>query len=159
MKIYFASDHAGFELKVHLIEFVSALGYATEDCGPRAIDTDDDDPDFVIPRAKKGAAESDGRGSIVGASGQGEAMAANRVQGIRAAVYYGPAAENQTDANGNVLNLIASTRAHNNANVLSIGARFVAGEDVEKAVRLWLSTPFSGDERHMRRNAKIDASR
>lgn len=157
MKIYFASDHAGFELKQSLIEFVSALGYEAEDCGPAASNPDDDYPDFVIPMAKKVATDSGSLGIAIGASGQGEAIAANRVKGVRAVVYYGPAKESQTDATGNVMDVLTSTRAHNNANVLSIGARFVSGEDVEKGVREWLSTPFSGDERHVRRIAKLDA--
>lgn len=156
MRVYFASDHAGFELKKDLIEFVRALGYEVEDCGPASFNEDDDFPDFVGPMAKKVAAEQGAFGIVVGASGQGEAMAANRVKGVRAAVYYGPAALQQTDAAGNVMDILTSTRAHNNANVLSIGARFVASEDVEKALREWLSTPFSGDERHVRRNSKLD---
>ena len=157
MKIYFSSDHAGFELKQQLIEFCRALGYEAEDCGPAAVSEDDDFPDFIIPMAKKVAADSGSFGVCVGASGQGEAMAANRVKGVRAAVYYGPAEIEQTDVKGNVMDILISTRAHNNANVLSIGARFVAGEDVEKALREWLSTPFSGDARHVRRLAKLDA--
>ena len=156
MKVFFASDHAGFEMKQHLLEFVSALGYATEDCGPAALDENDDYPDFVIPLAQKVAAEAGSFGVVIGASGQGEAMAANRVKGVRAAVYYGPAGS-QTDAQGNVMDVLVSSRVHNNANVLSIGARFLANEDVEKALREWLSTPFSGDERHARRIAKLDA--
>jgi ribose 5-phosphate isomerase B len=157
MKVYLASDHAGFELKQSLIEFVTALGYEVADMGPLSYTEDDDFPDFILPMAKKVAGESGSMGIAIGASGQGEAMAANRVKGVRAAVYYGPAAGDQTDAEGNVMDVLTSTRAHNNANILSIGARFVSGEDVEKAVRLWLSTPFSGDERHVRRNAKLDA--
>ncbi|MFZ2886445.1 MAG: RpiB/LacA/LacB family sugar-phosphate isomerase [Minisyncoccia bacterium] len=157
MKIYFASDHAGFELKQSLIEFVRALGYEVEDCGPASFNEEDDFPDFVIPMAQKVAADLGSFGVVVGASGQGEAIAANRVKGVRAAVYYGPAALEQTDVSGNVMDILTSTRAHNNANVLSIGARFVSGEDVEKALRVWLSTPFSGDDRHARRNAKLDS--
>ena len=157
MKVFFASDHAGFEMKKHLLEFVSALGYATEDCGPDAFVENDDYPDFVTPLARKVAAESGSFGIVIGASGQGEAIAANRVKGVRAIVYYGPAAGSQTDAEGNVMDVLTSSRAHNNANVLAIGARFLANEDVEKAVRGWLSTPFSGDERHVRRIAKLDA--
>ena len=156
MKIFFASDHAGFELKAHLIEFVRALGHEAEDCGPQTFNEEDDFADFVIPMAKKVAAENGAFGVCVGASGQGEAMAANRVKGIRAAVYYGPAAIPQTDAVGNVMDILTSTRAHNDANILSIGARFVASEDVERALREWLSTPFSGDERHVRRLKKLD---
>lgn len=159
MKIFFASDHAGFEMKQHLIEFVAALGYEIEDCGPKAYDPEDDYPDFILPLARKVAAESGSFGVVIGASGQGEAMAANRIKGVRAVVYYGPSATSQTDTEGNVMDLLTASRAHNNANVLSIGARFVGHQDIEKALREWLSTPFSGDERHARRNAKIDAPR
>lgn len=156
MKIYFASDHAGFELKRTLAEFVRALGYEVEDCGPASFDANDDFPDFVGPMAHKVAADEGSFGVAIGASGQGEAMEANRVKGVRAAVYYGPAALAQTDVVGNVMDILTSSRAHNNANILCIGARFVAREDVEKALRAWLSTPFSGDERHVRRLKKLD---
>lgn len=144
-------------MKQHLLEYVSALGYETEDCGPAAFDAEDDYPDFIMPLAKKVAAEVGSFGIVIGASGQGEAMAANRTKGVRAVVYYGPSATSQTDAEGNVMDLLTSSRAHNNANVLSIGARFVGHQDIEKALREWLSTPFSGDERHARRIAKLDA--
>ena len=84
-------------------------------------------------------------------------MAANRVKGIRAAVYYGDSFAEQTDESGNILNLIQSVRAHNNANILSLGARFLSDEAARNAVKLFLDTPFSGDERHVRRIAKLDA--
>jgi ribose 5-phosphate isomerase B len=156
MKVYFASDHAGFELKSHLIGIVGALGYDTEDYGPVVYDEDDDFPDFVLPMAQKVAADAGSFGICIGGSGQGEAIAANRVKGVRAVVYYGRAAQQQTDATGNVLDLLTSTRAHNNANVLSLGARFVSTDDAEKAVQAWLSAQFSGEERHVRRLAKLD---
>lgn len=82
-------------------------------------------------------------------------MCANRVSGVRAAVYYGEAGT-QEDMSGNTLGMIASTREHNNANVLSIGARFLSEEQVKDAIKLFLETPFSGDERHVRRIKKID---
>ena len=155
MKIFFASDHAGFDLKSKLASFVQSLGHEVEDCGALASDPDDDYPDFIIPCAQKVAQNKDSLGIVLGASGQGEAMAANRVRNARAAVYYGGAAE-QTDASGTVLNVIQSARAHNNANILSIGARFLSDEEAEAAVKLFIETPFSGDERHMRRIAKLD---
>lgn len=157
MKIYFASDHAGFGLKDKLIAFVRSLGNEVEDCGPSALKEGDDYPDYVLPCAKKVAAEQGSFGIVIGASGQGEAMAANRVKGVRAAVYYGEAFGEQADANGNILNLIQSTRAHNDANVLSLGARFLTQAAAENAVKMFLETPFSGDERHSRRIAKLDA--
>ena len=106
MKIFFASDHAGFGLKQSLIPFVRDLGFEVEDCGPTSLHDGDDFPDYVLPAAKKVAAEMGSKGIFIGASGEGEAMAANRVKGVRAAVYYGEASGSQADAEGNILNLI-----------------------------------------------------
>src|SRR3989344_2398604 len=131
MRIYFASDHAGFGLKTKLLLFVQLIGHDVEDCGPATLQSDDDFPDYVLQMAHKVAAEKGSFGIAIGASGQGEAMAANRVKGVRAAVYYGDSFAEQTDESGNILNLIQSTRAHNNANVLSLGARFLS-EDAAK---------------------------
>src|SRR3989338_4935622 len=146
MKIYFAGDHAGFELKKDLMEYVKGFGYEVEDLGPFTYDVNDDYPDFVIPLAKRIASEPDSRGVITAGSGQGEVMAANRIRGVRAAVYYG----GRTD-------VVKVAREHNNANILSIGARFCTEEQAKEAVKLWLETPFSGDERHVRRLQKIDS--
>jgi ribose 5-phosphate isomerase B len=157
MTVFFASDHAGFDLKQKLISFVQGLGHTVEDCGPAAKNEMDDYPDFVLPCAKKVAAGAENRGIILGASGEGEAMAANRIKGVRAAVYYGDSFAEQTDESGNILNLIQSVRAHNDANVLSLGARFLSDEAAKNAVKLIIDTPFSGDERHLRRLAKLDA--
>jgi len=156
MKVFFAGDHAGFELKTKLIPFVRSLGHDVEDLGPFTFDINDDFPDFVVPLARKVEEDRNSFGIIVAASGQGEAMCANRFKGVRAAVYYGSVSETQTDADGHALDLIASTRAHNDSNVLSIGARFVNEDEAKKAVELWLVTKFSGDERHLRRIGKID---
>ncbi len=156
MKIYIASDHAGFALKSKLVSFVQSLGHSVEDLGPFAMNTEDDYPDFVKPLAARVAEEDESCGIVIGASGQGEAIAANRTRGIRAVVYYGTPSQSQTDAEGNILNLIQSTRAHNNANVLSLGARFISEDDACETVALWLSTPFAKEERHMRRIVKLD---
>ena len=146
MKIYFAGDHAGFELKKDLMEYVKGFGYEVEDLGPFTYDVNDDYPDFVIPLAKRIASEPDSRGVITAGSGQGEVMAANRIRGVRAAVYYG----GRTD-------IVKVAREHNNAKILSIGARFCTEEQAKEAVKLWFETPFSGDERHVRRLQKIDS--
>ena len=156
MTIYFASDHAGFPLKSALVPFVQSLGHSVEDCGPATLAPDDDFPDYVLPCARKVAGDAGSFGIILGASGEGEAMAANQVRGVRAAVYYGEAARAQTDEAGNVLNLVQSVRAHNDANILSLGARFISEDAAKAAVKLFLATPFSGDARHMRRIAKLD---
>lgn len=157
MTIYFAADHAGFELKAELVSFVQSFGHAVEDCGPLSFAPDDDYPEYVMPMARKVAADAGSVGIAIGASGQGEAMAANRVKGARAMVYYGEAMQAQTDVGGNILNMIQSARAHNDANILSLGARFLTKDAAFAAVRAFIETPFSGDERHLRRIAKLDA--
>ena len=88
MKIYLASDHAGFGLKQFLGDHLKDLGYAVEDCGALEMDPLDDYPDFIIPAAKKVAKNPHSRGIIMGGSGQGEAIAANRIKGVRAVVFY-----------------------------------------------------------------------
>ncbi len=155
MKIYFASDHAGFELKNALIAHVRTLGYDVEDLGAPAFNAEDDYPDYITPCAMRVAAEPGARGIIIGGSGQGEAMAANRVKGARAAVYYGPAARSQTDADDATLDIITSARAHNDANMLALGARFIDAEEAKRVAKQFLETVFSGEERHIRRISKF----
>lgn len=147
MKLYFAGDHAGFALKKELMAFVKTLGHEVEDCGPLSFDKTDDYPDFVIPMVKKvaGRPSSEARGIVPAGSGQGEMIAANRVPGVRAVVYY-----------GNNPSMVKVSRDHNDSNVITIGTRFVTVEDAKEAVRLWLETPFSNDERHIRRLRKIE---
>lgn len=143
--IYLAADHAGFELKEEIKKFLVNLGLDVEDKGAMALDPADDYPDFVHPVAKEVARDPENNRAIVlGGSGQGEAMVANRVRGVRAAVYYGGS-----------LDIVKLSRAHNNANVLALGARFLAKEEAFDAVKLWLDTPFEGG-RHARRAQKID---
>lgn len=155
MRIYLASDHSGFKLKAALAERLRSLRHEVEDCGAFEEDGDDDYPDFVLPCARHVAGDLGSFGVVIGASGQGEAMAANRVKGVRAAVYYGPARSNQTDASGASLSLIESARAHNDANVLSLGARFISEDEAMEAVGAFLAARFSGDERHARRLRKF----
>ena len=146
MNIYIASDHAGFELKNALTEFVKSLGVTVIDKGPFTLDENDDYPDYVRLVADEVLKDPNGvRGIVIGGSGQGEAMVVNRRAGIRAAVYY-----------GGPLDIVTLSREHNDANILSLGARFLATEDAEKAVKLWLETSFSGEEHHKRRIKKID---
>ena len=160
MKIYIAADHAGFALKNALAEHIRTLGYEVEDMGALSLDKDDDYPDFMMPLAKRVADEVSARGIIVGGSGQGEAMCANRVPGVRAAVFYGPmrvtaALDIEGGHSEDGYDAVRLPRRHNDANVLSIGARFVSGDEADEAVRIFLETPFSGSARHARRLAKF----
>lgn len=154
-KIYFAADHAGYGLKGALMPFVQELGYEVEDMGAFELNPDDDYPDFVTPLAERVASDAGSFGVILGGSGEGEAMCANRIKGVRAAVFYGEPPYPQTDVKGNRLGMIESERVHNNANVLSLAARFVGLEVAKAGVELFLSTKFPEDERHVRRLAKF----
>ncbi|MFZ2167460.1 MAG: RpiB/LacA/LacB family sugar-phosphate isomerase [Minisyncoccia bacterium] len=158
--VYFASDHAGLALKRALIDYVRTLGLKTEDMGAFAHDPEDDYPDFVTPLAKRVGDELGSRGIIIGGSGQGEAMCANRIPDVRAAVFYGPMRVTETleiegGRSEDGYDLVRLARRHNDANVLSIGARFVSGAEATEAVRLFLNTPFSESPRHARRLAKF----
>ena len=160
MTIYFAADHAGFDLKNELLAFVrDELRFEIHDCGAYENDPADDYPGIIATAARSVSRDitngTESRAIILGASGQGEAIVANKFSNVRAVVYYGPAGR-QIDASGNQLDMIASTRAHNNANVLSIGAKFVSSEDAKHVVREWLATSFSNEERHARRIAEIE---
>ncbi|MFZ2303882.1 MAG: RpiB/LacA/LacB family sugar-phosphate isomerase [Minisyncoccia bacterium] len=145
MKIYIGTDHAGFELKEALLPFLRAHGHEVEDMGAHAFDALDDYPDFIRPVAEAVARDTSARGIILGGSGQGEAMCANRVRGVRAAVYY-----------GGPVGVAVLSREHNNANILSLGSRFIDAEVAKEVVRIWLETPFGGEEKHARRIKKLD---
>lgn len=147
MKIYIGTDHAGFELKEKLVIFLKELGHMVEDFGAHSYESQDDYPDFIRKVAETVVQDPSARGFVLGGSGQGEAMCANRVLGARAAVYYGGAVD-----------IVVLSREHNDANILSLGARFIDDEEAREVVRVWLETPFSGDERHLRRIQKIDAT-
>lgn len=148
MTIILASDHAGFALKESVKKFLQEKGNTVLDVGAHELVEGDDYPTYMAAAAIKVAEDMKGqtRAIIFGGSGQGEAMVANRFPGVRAAVYYGGNEE-----------IVKLSREHNDANILSVGARFVNEEEVKKAVDLWLATPFSGEERHERRNKQIDA--
>ncbi len=144
--VYFATDHAGFDLKEVLRTFVQdELGYEVIDCGAHTYDAADDYPDFIAKAAQALSERPTQRAIILGGSGQGEAMLANRFAGVRATVYYGGAPE-----------IITLSREHNDANALSLGARFISEDEAKQAVRQWLSLPFSNEERHVRRIKKIE---
>ncbi|MHB8660340.1 MAG: RpiB/LacA/LacB family sugar-phosphate isomerase [Minisyncoccota bacterium] len=164
-KIFIASDHAGFALKNALAAHLRTRGYEVEDVGAHALNPEDDYPDFMTLCARKVAEETArdadaARGIIIGGSGQGEAMCANRVPGIRAAVFYGPmrvtaALDIEGGRSEDGYDAVRLPRRHNNANVLSIGARFVSGDEASKAVNIFLDTSFSNSPRHTRRLAKF----
>lgn len=161
MHIFLAGDHAGYRLKQALQEHLTLLGHEVEDMGPHELNPEDDYPDFVTALAKRIASERDAVGIVCAGSGQGEAMCANRIQGVRAVVFYGKTpAVTALDAEGghsqDGFDIVRLARRHNNANILSIGARFVSPEDADEAVRIFLETTFDTDSpRHTRRLAKF----
>jgi len=143
--IAIGSDHAGFELKNKLVGFLDGLGHEVTDKGAHELNEQDDYPDFIMPVAESVSTGEAEKGIILGGSGQGEAMAANRINGVRACVYYGGPKE-----------ILVLSREHNDANILSLGARFISEEEAKEALKLWLETAFSDAERHKRRIEKLD---
>jgi ribose 5-phosphate isomerase B len=163
MKIAVTTDHTGFEVLRQLMRFLESLGHETVDFGPKDYDQGDDYPDFMFPAAQAVANGECEAGIILGGSGQGEAMAANRVKGARCALFYGPViAKTAVDAEGNMSSdpyeILKLSRQHNHANVLSLSARFLTLEEMKQAIEIWLSTPYSDAERHARRVKKLDES-
>ena len=144
MKIHIATDHAGLDLKNTIKEFLVDKGHDVTDHGAYEYDALDDYPDFIFPCAKAVANDSNSRGIILGGSGQGEAMTANRIKGCRAAVFYNGPKE-----------IIKLSREHNDANILSIGARFMLENEIYDIIELWLEEPFAGG-RHQKRIDKLD---
>ena len=144
MKIHLATDHAGLELKNIIKEHLKENGHDVTDHGAHESDALDDYPDFIFPCAKSVAADPESRGIILGGSGQGEAMTANRIKGVRAAVFYNGPEE-----------IVKLSREHNNANILSLGARFMNQTEIYDVIEMWLAEPFEGG-RHQRRIEKLD---
>ena len=144
MTIHIATDHAGLELKEKVKSYLSKLDYEVVDHGAYEYDALDDYPDFIFPCAEAVSNDPNSKGIILGGSGQGEAMAANRVKGVRAAVFYNGPDE-----------IIKLSRQHNDANILSLGARFMSDQEMYKIIELWLSTDFESG-RHKRRIEKLD---
>lgn len=158
--ILIAADHAGFELKQELIPFLRDMGYETKDFGAHEFDAGDDYPDFIAPLARE-ISESGGTkiGIMIGGSGQGEAIVANRFRHVRAMVFNGqfkPGDAAQAGHERHVPLEVKTAREHNDANVLSLGARFLSSSEANAAVKTFLTIPFSEDERHIRRLKKID---
>ncbi len=153
MKIFVGTDHAGYALKEHLVLCLKAQGHEVVDKGAFEFNEQDDYPDFIIPVAEEVSKDSNNvKGIILGATGEGEAIVANKFRYVRAVVYYGKSqcvVDDEAD-------IIVRSREHNNSNVLSLGARYLTEDEMMSAVDLWLKTPYSGGERHVRRLAKID---
>jgi ribose 5-phosphate isomerase B len=144
VRVYLGSDHAGFELKQRLVEHVTSLGHEPVDCGPLAYDPNDDYPPYIIATATRVAADPGSAGIVLGGSGNGEAIGANKVRGVRCALAF----SRET---------AQLAREHNDANMLSLGARMYDEASALQFVEVFLSTPFSGDERHVRRLAQLGA--
>jgi ribose 5-phosphate isomerase B len=142
VRVYVASDHAGFELKRRLIEWLTQAGHEPVDCGPPAERAGDDYPPYVILAANRAVHDPGSVGIVIGGSGNGEQIAANKIAGVRAAVAW----SEQT---------ARLAREHNNANVLSLGARMYAAEEAVSFTKVFLETAFSGESRHARRLAMI----
>lgn len=152
-KIHIGADHAGFDLKNELVRFLEQKDYEVIDHGAFEYDEEDDYPDFIFPVARDVSIDEDSVGIIIGGSGQGEAIVANRIPGIRAVVFNG---QYEPVDGREVPEEIIISREHNDSNILSLGARFVNGDEAKEAVELWLETEFSGEPRHIRRIQKID---
>ncbi|HEX8965220.1 MAG TPA: RpiB/LacA/LacB family sugar-phosphate isomerase [Patescibacteria group bacterium] len=160
MKVYLGTDHAGFELKEKVKKYLTENGYTVEDCGAFSFDKNDDYPDFISKVGEAISKTPTDRGIVFGGSGQAEAMLANKYKNVRAALFYAPRIPpHAIDANGNTsqdpFEMLRLTREHNDSNILSIGARLLTEQEALKAISLWLTTPFPGDSRHVRRIEKM----
>ncbi|MCE6993548.1 ribose-5-phosphate isomerase [Saccharothrix sp. S26] len=138
MRVYLGSDHAGFELKTHLVKHLSDAGHEVVDVGPAVYDAEDDYPPFCIEAARRVVADEGSLGIVIGGSGNGEQIAANKVPGARAALAYS-------------VETAKLAREHNDAQLIGIGGRMHTTEEAFAIVEAFLSTPFSGQERHARR--------
>lgn len=160
MRLAVTSDHAGFEALQVLKEYLAELGHDCVDFGPQTFDPNDDYPDYIFPAAEAVASGDCERAVILGGSGQGEAIAANRFANVRCVVFYGPVlAVVPIDAEGHMSDdpyeIVKLSRTHNDANVLSLSGRFLATEEMKIALKIWFDTPFSGAEHHVRRIEKL----
>ena len=144
MRVHLGSDHAGFELKAQVTSRLTELGYEVVDHGPVEYDPIDDYPPYVLRAAAAVVNDHGSLGVVIGGSGNGEAIAANKVPGVRAALAW----NDDTASLG---------RAHNDANVVSVGARMHSLDEATRLVERFLETPFSGDPRHARRIAMMSA--
>ena len=142
MRIHIGADHAGLELKSALIEHFTKLGHEVKDHGPFVYDALDDYPDFCIPAAEAVVADPGSLGIVIGGSGNGEQISANKVRGVRAALAWS-------------VETAKLAKQHNNANVISIGGRMHSIDECKTILEAYINEPFSNDERHIRRIDKI----
>jgi ribose 5-phosphate isomerase B len=142
MRVYLGSDHAGFELKAALLEHIAGLGHDAVDCGALTFDPGDDYPPPCIAAATRTVGDPGSLGVVIGGSGNGEQIAANKVRGVRAALVW-------SDDTARL------ARQHNDANVMSLGARNHPVADAQRFVEIFLATPFSQDPRHIRRIGQL----
>ena len=159
-KIFLGSDHNGFELKEKIKIWFTEWGYEYEDMGAHELDPQDDYPDFIKPVAQAVSENpKESMGIVLGFSGQGEAVVANRYKGVRAVVFYGESREvsevgqKRMDKSNS---MIVLSREDDNANVIALAAGFLSDKQAKEALKLWLETSFRGEERHERRIKKID---
>jgi len=138
VRVYLGSDHAGFELKAHLVAHLTSQGHEAIDVGPATYDPEDDYPPFCVEAARRTLADPGSLGVVVGGSGNGEQIAANKVPGIRSALAW--SVETATLA-----------RQHNDAQVVAVGARMHTLDEATQFVDTFVATPFSGEPRHQRR--------
>jgi ribose 5-phosphate isomerase B len=144
MRVYLGADHAGFELKNHLVRWLTEQGHEPVDCGPAEYDPDDDYPPYVLRAAEGTAGDPGSLGVVIGGSGNGEVMAANKVRGVRAALVWSE-------------EVATLAREHNDANVISIGARMHKIDESTRFLQVFLRTPFSGEPRHAQRIGMMTA--
>jgi len=161
MKLALTTDHAGYAALQNLQAWLQSVGHEVVNYGPQDFDEQDDYPDFMFPAAQAVARGDCEAGIILGGSGQGEAMAANRARGVRCTLFYGPVTPKAAiDAEGHTsvdpYEILRLSRQHNHANVLSLAARFLTFEEMQQAIQIWLETPWSDEERHTRRVRKLD---
>ncbi len=144
MRVHVGSDHAGFDLKALLVDRLHDAGHEVVDHGAHVLNPDDDYPEFCIATAQAVVADGGSLGVVIGGSGNGEQISANKVRGVRAALVW----SNET---------ARLSRQHNDANVVAVGARTHSKEECVALVLLFLDTPFSGDARHVRRIDQVSA--
>ncbi|MFI6073388.1 ribose-5-phosphate isomerase [Actinoplanes sp. NPDC051343] len=142
MRVYLGSDHAGYELKMHLVNHLTKQGHDVVDVGPHVYDPEDDYPSFCLHTGARVVADPGSLGIVIGGSGNGEQIAANKIEGVRAALAWR-------------VEIAQLARQHNDANVISLGAREHTLDEATSFVEAFLATPFSGNPRHARRIAQL----